>query len=121
MYENESHKKQSDEKLVVYVDIDETICFYNDNQRVYKNAIPNLDNIKKINCFFDKGYKIIYYTSRGSSDKKNKERRKYIKDLTKKQLKEWGAKYNRLSLDKPFFDIIIDDKSLRIEEINDPD
>ena len=37
----------------VYVDIDDTICFYDDGLdkysegRDYKKAIPNLDNIKK--------------------------------------------------------------------------
>ncbi len=32
--------------------------------------------------------------------------------LTKKQLKKWGVKYNKLILGKPSYDILIDDKSL---------
>ena len=31
--------------MKIYVDIDETICFYND-KREYPNAVPNKKNIK---------------------------------------------------------------------------
>ena len=34
--------------MKIFVDIDETICFY-DNERVYRDAIPNYENIAKIN------------------------------------------------------------------------
>ena len=37
---------------------------------------------------------------------------------TKKQLDKWGCKYTRIeTLKKPSFDLFIDDKSKRIEEI----
>ena len=52
---------------------------------------------------------------------KNKSLETQIKkdsDITKKQLDEWGCKYNELSVgEKPHFDLLIDDKSMRIEEI----
>lgn len=53
----------------------------------------------------------MYWTARGS--------RKQIDwtELTAKQLDEWGAKYNELRVDKPFYDLFIEDKSLRIEEL----
>ena len=38
-------------------------------------------------------------------------------ELTKKQLAEWGAKYHELRVDKPFYDLFIEDKALRIEEL----
>ena len=41
------HKLNND-VFTVYVDIDETICFY-ENERVYENAIPNYENLSKIN------------------------------------------------------------------------
>ena len=53
----------------------------------------------------------MYWTARGS--------RKQIdwRELTEKQLKEWGAKYHELEVDKPFYDLFIEDKSCRIEEL----
>jgi hypothetical protein len=33
------------------------------------------------------------------------------------QLDEWGAKYHELKADKPFYDLFVEDKSLRIEEL----
>ena len=53
----------------------------------------------------------MYWTARGS--------RKQIDwtELTSQQLCEWGAKYHELKVDKPFYDLFIEDKSLRIEEL----
>lgn len=95
---------------IYYVDIDETICI-TPNSRKYEDAIPIIENIEKINNLYDMGNTIVYWTSRGS--------RKQIDwyDLTYRQLKSWGAKFNELRVDKPYYDIFIDDKTLRIEEI----
>ena len=38
-------------------------------------------------------------------------------DVTERQLNAWGAKYNELRVDKPFYDLFIEDKALRIEEV----
>ena len=38
-------------------------------------------------------------------------------NLTRQQLDDWGAKYHELRVDKPFYDLFIEDKSLRIEEV----
>lgn len=108
-------KKKNLDKMVnnkvIYVDIDETICITPDNPRVYEQSLPIRENINKINDLYDKGNKIVYWTARGS--------RSGIDwyDLTKKQLVEWGAKHHDLRLDKPYYDMFIDDKNLRIEEI----
>jgi hypothetical protein len=95
---------------VIYVDIDETIC-ETPNPRIYENANPIVENIEKINKLYDEGNTIVYWTARGS--------RKQIDwyDLTEKQLLSWGAKFNELRVDKPYYDLFIDDKTLRIEEI----
>ena len=51
----------------IFVDIDETICFYEGVDRLgYKNAIPNYENIAKINKLYDEGNQITYWTSRGA-------------------------------------------------------
>jgi len=98
----------------IYVDIDETICFYN-GIREYNLAIPNFKNIEKINKLFDNGNIITYYTARGSV---LKSRINEFTILTKKQLEEWGCKYHYLSIgEKPPYDLLICDKTKRIEEI----
>ena len=95
---------------IIYVDIDETICS-TPSSRSYEEASQILNNIKKINDLYDQGNTIVYWTSRGS--------RKQIDwfELTKKQLDSWGAKYHELRTDKPYYDIFIDEKTMRIEEI----
>jgi hypothetical protein len=94
----------------IYVDIDETICT-TPNSRHYSDSKPIMENIEKINKLYDEGNTIVYWTARGS--------RKQIDwyDLTEKQLLSWGAKFNELRVDKPYYDLFIDDKTLRIEEI----
>ena len=95
----------------IFVDIDETICFYKE-KREYPLAIPNLTNIKKINTLYDKGNQITYWTARGSVTGIN------WYELTKSQLNEWGCKYHELSVgEKPHYDLLICDKTKRIEEI----
>ena len=97
--------------MKIFVDIDETICFY-DNERVYRDAIPNYENIAKINKLYDEGHEITYWTARGAVTKLD------WKETTKKQLDKWGCKYHELSVgEKPAYDLLICDKTKRIEEI----
>tara|TARA_B100000085_G_scaffold278729_1_gene300931 strand:- start:94 stop:387 length:294 start_codon:yes stop_codon:yes gene_type:complete len=97
--------------MKIFVDIDETICFY-DNERVYRDAIPNYENIAKINKLYDEGHEITYWTARGSYSGID-----YL-ELTANQLDEWGCQYHELSVgEKPNYDLLICDKTKRIEEI----
>jgi len=101
----------------IFVDIDETICFF-PNKRLYDLAEPSHENIAKINKLYAEGNIITYWTARGSSQPDNKERLSQYRELTLKQLKEWGCKFHFLELgNKPQFDLFIDDKAKRIEEI----
>tara|TARA_R100000734_G_C3230950_1_gene38992 strand:- start:54 stop:353 length:300 start_codon:yes stop_codon:yes gene_type:complete len=97
----------------IFVDIDETICFYDGVDRLgYKNAIPNVENINKINKLYNEGHEITYWTSRGYYSNID-----YLK-LTTNQLNSWGCKYHKLSVgEKPNYDLLICDKTKRIEEI----
>lgn len=97
--------------MVIYVDIDETICETPTNPRVYENSMPINENIKKINDLYDAGHTIVYWTARGSRTNKN------WYDLTKKQLEEWGARHHELRCDKPYYDLFIDDKNKTIEQV----
>jgi hypothetical protein len=94
----------------IYVDIDETICITPDS-RSYSDAEPIMLNIEKINKLYYEGNTIVYWTARGS--------RKQIDwyDLTEKQLLSWGAKFNELRVDKPYYDLFIDDKLCDINSL----
>ena len=97
--------------MIIYVDIDETICYY-DGKREYDLALPIKENIEKINRLFEEGNQITYYTARGSVTKID------WYETTKAQLGEWGCKYHNLSVgEKPHYDLLICDKTKRIEEI----
>ena len=95
----------------IFVDIDETICYYK-GDRYYPNAIPLPENIKKINSLYDDGHQITYWTARGTTTGKD------LCKLTQKQLSSWGCRYHELSVgEKPAYDLLICDKSKRIEEV----
>jgi histidinol phosphatase-like enzyme len=101
---------------IIYVDIDETICRRETSidfgtTHDYTKAEPILENIEKVNKLYDEGNTIVYWTARGSRKQKD------WTELTRRQLDSWGAKYHELRTDKPFYDLFIEDKSLRIEEL----
>jgi hypothetical protein len=100
--------------MKVYVDIDETICFY-ENIRDYSLALPMYSNIEKINKLYDEGHEITYWTARGSI---HTHRIAEYHKLTAEQLNNWGCKHHNLIVgEKPAYDLLICDKTKRIEEI----
>lgn len=95
----------------IYVDIDETICFY-EGERSYHLAKPDISNIEKINKLYEEGNIITYWTARGTVSRID------YYDLTQTQLQQWGCKYHNLSVgEKPAYDLLICDKTKRIEEL----
>ena len=94
--------------MIIYVDIDETICITPED-RDYTKAVPIQKNINKINNLYDNGNTIVYWTARGSGTGID------WTELTVMQLKEWGAKYNQVKLGKPVYDLFIDDKNINSE------
>jgi len=95
--------------MIIYVDMDETICFY-EGERHYPDAVPNLSRIAKINELYDEGNTITYYTARGSQSGID------WTEVTENQLKSWGCKYHNLSVGrKPHYDLLICDKAVNSE------
>jgi len=90
--------------MLIYVDIDNTICKTEDSN--YPESEPIKENIDKVNRLYDEGHTIIYWTARGGNSGID------WTVLTEKQLKQWGAKHHDLKLTKPSFDVFIDDKVL---------
>lgn len=94
--------------MIVYVDIDETICTSSEDLD-YAKARPLIKNIKKINKMYDNGDEIVYWTARGTVTGI------CWREITEKQFKEWGVKYHSLKFGKPAYDLFIDDKNINSE------
>tara|TARA_Y100000996_G_scaffold365566_1_gene310383 strand:+ start:571 stop:876 length:306 start_codon:yes stop_codon:yes gene_type:complete len=101
--------------MIIYVDIDNTICHSLKNDKGewdYALSKPRYEQIKKINQLYKKGHTIIYWTARGSATGIN------WNSLTIQQLADWGCLYTKIEKNKkPVYDLFIDDKAKRIEEI----
>ena len=94
--------------MVIYIDIDETIC-NSPNKPDYNDSTPINKNIKKANKLYDEGHEIIYWTARGTQTGID------WSDITKKQFKEWGVKYHDVKFGKPYYDLFIDDKNMNTQ------
>jgi len=96
----------------IYVDIDGTICT---NTKPYDDARPLMDRIAEINKLYNLGHRITYWTGRGGFSGIDHT------ELTKAQLKGWGAKYHDLLVGhKPSFDLYICDKSINSDDYFNP-
>jgi D-sedoheptulose 7-phosphate isomerase len=90
------------------IDLDGTLCTNTFGE--YEKAEPIYSAIAIINKYYDDGIHIKIYTARGSGTGVN------WREITESQLNQWGVKYNELILGKPEADVIIDDKSLALDE-----
>jgi len=95
--------------MIIYVDIDETICDYDPDMREYPHARPIVSRIEKINKLYDEGNEIVYWTARGTVTGID------WRELTEKQFKKWGVKHHGLFFGKPAYDLFIDDKNINSE------
>jgi hypothetical protein len=94
--------------MILYVDIDETICI-SPADRDYAKAKPIKKNIDKINKLYDEGNTITYWTARGTGSGID------WRSVTEKQFDKWGVKYHNLKFGKPIYDLFIDDKNINSE------
>lgn len=90
------------------VDIDGTICY--SSRGDYKKAQPDMARIAKINELFDQGHEIHYWTARGGRTGID------WSELTKQQLDEWGCKYTSFNMNKPSYDVWIDDLAVNARD-----
>ena len=99
--------------MVIYIDIDETICNTpggkNAKTRDYSKSTPIIPNIDKANTLFDAGHTIVYWTARGT-----KSGECWFK-VTHQQLLDWGVKFHELRMGKPAYDLMICDKVINTE------
>lgn len=95
--------------MIVYVDIDDTIC----RLRIagnYYSATPIQKAIEKVNQMFDDGHTIVMWTARGTVSGID------FEEMTRAQLEFWGLKYHELRMGKPAYDLFIDDKNINSED-----
>ena len=98
--------------MIIYVDIDNTICKTPETGE-YDKAVPMYDRISKINDLHNKGNTVIYWTARGTRTGTD------WRELTESQLNKWLVKYDELHLGKPVYDLFIDDRNINSEEFFD--
>lgn len=87
-------------------DIDGTLTLTPHND--YPNACPDYNVISKVNEKYNEGYEIVLWTARGTKTGID------WRELTERQLKEWGVKYHSLYFGKPDAIQYIDDKGVNV-------
>lgn len=106
------------------VDLDDTLCvrpreIEHLGLEKYQYCAPLLSNIAKVNALYDDGNTIIIYTARGMSHFKGNIYSVYsnLYQFTKNQLEVWKVKHHQLVMGKIHYDMLIDDKCMRPEEL----
>jgi capsule biosynthesis phosphatase len=99
-------------KKIICFDLDGVICFTKKN--FYKKSKPNIKAIEKINNLHQKGYEIKIFTSRfmGRCNENITCAKRKGYEFTKKQLKSWNVKYDKLIFGKPSYNLYVDDKAI---------
>jgi len=90
-----------------FIDFDNTLCKTEGTD--YASSTPHETRIRYVNDLYNLGNQITIWTARGTVSKIDH------RELTEKQLKEWGVLYDDLLLGKPAYDIYIDDKSFNVD------
>jgi len=109
---------------ILAFDLDDVLCVRKINYGgvdKYRTCSPIQKNIDILNECAELGAKIIVYTARGMSIFKGDISEVYsnLYVLTESQLKEWGVRYDKLVMGKIHYDLLIDDKVLNSENIDD--
>ena len=98
--------------MIYCFDLDNTLCETKGGD--YQKARPFISRIKLVNLLYDQGHTIIIETARGSMTGID------WMDVTTKQLKEWGVKYNQVRGGvKIPADIYVDDRGVNADNFFD--
>jgi len=91
-----------------FIDYDGTLTT-NDGEPYWVDPLddyPRWDMIELVNELYNEGETIIIYTAR----------REEAREETEYYLSKWGVKYHALRMEKPGFDLLIDDRAISDEE-----
>jgi len=92
-----------------FIDLDNILCKTIESD--YINSIPIKERIEYVNKLKLDGNHITIWTVRGSLSKID------YRKLTEEQLSNWDIKYDELLMEKPDYDIYIDDKSFNVDTL----
>jgi len=95
--------------MIIYIDIDNTICKTQDVSD-YSKSTPISENIEKVKALVSEGHDVSFWTARGSLSGKD------WQELTLNQLASWGVGGIPVIFDKPYFDLFIDDRVMNVED-----
>ena len=87
--------------LTIAVDIDGVLTLETKGHD-YATRTPNNANIDRVRTLFEQGHTIILYTARWEQDR----------ELTEKQMNDWGVPFKELVMGKLKYDLLIDDLSM---------
>jgi hypothetical protein len=112
---------------VIAFDLDDVLCFRTSDLNgieKYQSCYPNKQMIDIVNDCYDNGAIIKIYTARGMTVFNGDVNKIYsnLYSLTFDQLNSWGVKFHELVMGKLHYDVLIDDKVVnydRIQEIGD--
>jgi hypothetical protein len=90
--------------MKVCLDIDGTLCTNTDGR--YEDAVPFPDVIAEVARVRAAGHRVILYTARGNTTGID------WRQLTIRQLAQWGVPYDELVMGKPTADVYIDDRAI---------
>jgi hypothetical protein len=96
--------------MIIYIDIDNTICKLPTDSQDYSEASPIYERIAKMNDLYNQGHTIIYWTARGTKSGID------WRDITERQFDKWLVKYTQILFGKPVYDLFIDDKNINAHE-----
>ena len=99
--------------MIYCFDMDGTLCSNTDG--TYERAVPNPTVISRVNALHDRGEGIIINTARGSTTGID------WKQLTERQLRDWGVRYHNLFMGKPHADVYVDDKAVNVRDWLSPE
>ena len=113
-------------KKIIAFDLDDVLCSRPSGSEQfgvdkYLLCKPNEEMIKILNDCYDRGHRVVIYTARGMTHFAGSVPDIYtnLYNLTTGQLNLWGVKYHQLVMGKLHYDLLIDDKAVFSEEIQD--
>ena len=77
----------------------------------YHDAEPIRENVDRINRLHALGHHIVLFTARGSATGID------WREVTERQMREWGVQYHELRFGKPAADYYIDDRALLPDQL----
>lgn len=97
-------------------DIDGTICTETGGN--YHLCEPYPEAIEKLNRLHDRGDEVVLHTARGMKRFNNDVSAVYqnMYELTRKQLDEWGVRYDRLIMGKPYGKLV-DSDAMKVSDL----